>query len=137
MIRFNHIEGGFSLKNRLATRRWLNACIKNEGKKPGEINIIFCDDEYLLNMNQEFLGKNYLTDIITFDFSENEKLVSGDLYISHERVRENAKSYNATFDEEIRRVMVHGILHLLGFDDKTSEEKMNMRKRENELLGLF
>lgn len=135
MIRFNHIEGGFSLKNRLATRQWLKACIKSEGKKPGEINIIFCNDEYLQNINQEFLGKNYLTDIITFDFSEKDK-ISGDLYISYERIKENAKKYNVSLEEEIWRVMAHGVLHLMGYDDKTKAKKQIIRKKEDDLISL-
>ncbi|HHN47425.1 MAG TPA: rRNA maturation RNase YbeY [Bacteroidales bacterium] len=137
MIRFHAIESAFDFKNRMATRRWLNTCIKNEGRKPGEINIIFCDDEYLLKINKEFLGKNDLTDIITFDFSENEKIISGDLYISFERVRANAKEFNVTFSEEICRVMVHGVLHLLGYGDKKKEEKQVMRQKEDDLLSLL
>ncbi len=137
MIRFHTTESAFDFNKRLATRRWLNTCIKNEGRKPGEINIIFCDDEYLLKINKQFLGKNDLTDIITFDFSENEKIISGDLYISFERVSANAKEFNVAFSEELSRVMVHGVLHLIGYGDKTNEEKLEMRRKEDDLLRLL
>ena len=104
--------------------------IKAENKQIGEINCIFCDDEYLLEKNKTYLNHNTLTDIITFDYSEKDE-ISGDLFISIERVRENAKIYNVTFELELSRVLIHGILHLIGFGDKTDEEIKTMRQKEN------
>jgi len=115
---------------------WILNTIVSEDKKEGEINIIFCKDEYLLEINQNFLDHNTYTDIITFDNSIGSEL-SGDIYISLERVEENAIEFNVTKEEELRRVMIHGILHMCGYKDKTEEEKKNMREKENEKLKLF
>ena len=113
-------------------KQWIREVISSHGKKYGEINYIFCSDEYLLNVNKEHLEHDFYTDIITFDYSENDTVL-GDLFISTERVKENAL-YMGTGDSELYRVMIHGILHLCGFSDHTEEEIETMRKLENEAL---
>ena len=120
----------FSLSKPEHVQKWIMEVIKAENKQIGEINCIFCDDEYLLEKNKTYLNHNTLTDIITFDYSEKDE-ISGDLFISIERVRENAKIYNVTFELELSRVLIHGILHLIGFGDKTDEEIKTMRQKEN------
>ena len=104
--------------------------IKNEGRRIGALAIIFCSDNYLLNVNIEFLNHNYYTDIITFNYCENS-IISGDLFISIERVKENASNFNTTYKHELYRVIFHGILHLIGFNDKTEDEKLMMRSKED------
>lgn len=107
--------------------------ITNEDKKVGEIAIIFCDDNYLLDINKEFLNHNYYTDIITFNYCENS-VISGDLFISLERITENAHKYNTSFNKELFRVIFHGLLHLAGYNDKTDAEKQMMRFKEDYYL---
>ncbi|NOY95947.1 MAG: rRNA maturation RNase YbeY [Chlorobi bacterium] len=104
-----------------------------EGKMEGEISIIFCTDDYLLKINKDFLNHDYYTDIITFNYVSGN-IISGDLFISIERVKENAKFFNVKFIEELERVILHGILHLIGYDDKTTEQKEEIRKKENYYL---
>ena len=104
--------------------------IKNEGRRIGALAIIFCSDNYLLNVNIEFLNHNYYTDIITFNYCENS-FISGDLFISIERVEENASNFNTTYKHELYRVIFHGILHLIGFNDKTEDEKLMMSSKED------
>jgi len=115
---------------------WLNESVVREGKSLGEINLVFCDDDHLLGMNQAHLEHDYYTDIITFDYTEDE-VISGDLYISIDRVLDNAGLLNETADVELRRVCVHGILHLCGYKDKNSEEEAKMRSRENFHLDKY
>lgn len=107
--------------------------ITNEDRKVGEIAIIFCDDNYLLDINKEFLNHNYYTDIITFNYCENS-VISGDLFISVERITENAHKYNTSFNKELFRVIFHGLLHLAGYNDKTDAEKQIMRFKEDYYL---
>ncbi|MCF6365869.1 MAG: rRNA maturation RNase YbeY [Bacteroidales bacterium] len=128
---FENIESFILNKNIYS---WISKAIENENKQPGEINIIFCSDEHLLKMNIEHLNHNFYTDIITFDYSEKE-IVSGDLFISKDRVGENAIKFNVSFADEIHRVIIHGILHLCGYNDKKEEQKVKMRERENYYLG--
>lgn len=116
-------------------RQWISEIVKLYGKSIGNINYIFCDDEYILKINMEYLKHNYSTDIITFDNSENNK-ISGDIYISLETVAENAKEYK-TEVTEIYRVIIHGILHLVGLNDKSSEEFDNMKRAENDALSML
>lgn len=108
--------------------------IINESKKPGDIAIIFCSDKYLLNINVEYLQHNYFTDIITFDYAEGGK-ISGDLFISIDRVKDNAVQFNTTFLKELYRVIFHGVLHLVGYNDKSVKEKKVMREKENLYLS--
>ncbi len=117
----------------IKTTDWISQTIINEGKTVGEINIIFCNDEYLLKINQEHLTHDYYTDIITFDYSENN-LISGDLFISKDRVEENAEEYKVSFENELNRVIIHGILHLIGYNDKSESEIKEMRTKENYYL---
>ena len=112
----------------------LNSLIKNELKKTGELSVIFCSDEYLLQMNKEYLDHDYYTDIITFDYVEKE-VISGDLFISLDRIRENAKNFKTSLLKELYRVVFHGVLHLVGYNDKTEEEQREMREKENYYLS--
>ena len=129
MINFNEINES-SLEN------WIDNIIANKGFTIGEINYIFCDDEYLHKLNVEFLNHDTLTDIISFDNTMGKE-VSGDIFISIERVKDNAKDFNVTFAEELHRVMIHGVLHYMGFKDKTDIEKQEMRNAENNALSLL
>jgi len=129
-------ETKFQLLHKRPIKNWLAEVAQQENMKMGEINIIFVHDEQLLEFNKQYLHHNTLTDIITFDYSE-KNILHGDICISIERVKENAKKFNCTFDEELRRVMVHGILHLCGYKDKKTEEKRTMKIKEEEALTLF
>ena len=135
MISFNY-ETSFELQDETRYENWLSEVIESEEKTEGEINYIFCDDAYLLEKNIEFLDHDTLTDIISFDYTMGN-LLSGDIFISVERVRENALEYNVPFDEELRRVMAHGILHYCGYKDKTEEDSTVMRVKEDEKIALF
>ncbi|SHI95288.1 rRNA maturation RNase YbeY [Aquimarina spongiae] len=115
---------------------WLNAVASSEDTSIGEISYIFCDDEYLLEINKKFLNHHTYTDIISFDDTIGN-LLNGDIFISHERVVDNAKNYDVSVEEELRRVMVHGLLHLCGFKDKTDKEASLMRQKEDEKLRMF
>lgn len=134
MIHF-HYETDFKLKNIRLTKQWLSSCIAHFNAKVGNINYIYCTDDYLLTINQQHLQHNAYTDIITFDYSDNNHL-SSDIYISIDRVQENAHKFHTDFDSELHRVMIHGILHLVGFKDKTDSDKIEMRTKENEMLLL-
>ena len=129
MISFNY-ETDFELLNEDELSHWISDTISNEGFKEGEINYIFCDDAYLLDLNIEFLEHDTLTDIISFDYTLG-KLISGDVYISVERVKENAEDFGVAFDNELSRVMIHGILHYCGYQDKSESEEAEMRSKEN------
>ena len=120
----------------LGLSKWMKQVVIQEKKIFGEIVCIFCDDKYLLEKNIKYLNHDYLTDVITFNYCE-DRTVSGDILISVERVRENAKSYNVSFFTEIKRVIVHGLLHLLGYDDKTNSSKKEMTEKEDFYLNLY
>ena len=121
--------------NRTVVKKWLEEVVKLEGKKTGKINYVFCSDDYLVGVNMEFLKRDYFTDVISFDYSiKNE--VSGDILISVDRVGENAKNIGVSDIEEMKRIMVHGLLHLIGYDDGTDETKAIMSAREDLYLGL-
>jgi probable rRNA maturation factor len=135
MISFNY-ESDFILNNEDDISKWLSLVIKSENKKEGDINYIFCDDEYLLEINLEYLNHDTLTDIISFDYSVGNEL-HGDIFISIERVTENAQEFEVSFEEELKRVLVHGVLHYCGYKDKTDEEEVIMRKKEDEKILLF
>ncbi|MGL2988507.1 rRNA maturation RNase YbeY [Flavobacterium sp. RSSA_27] len=135
MIDFN-FETDFILDNESAYSKWLSRVIVSENKKEGEITYIFCDDEYLHNINVEYLDHDTLTDIISFDYSLGNEL-NGDIFISIERVRDNALDFNVPFGEELKRVMVHGILHYCGYKDKSEEDELVMRQKEDEKIKLF
>lgn len=135
MITFNY-ETSFSLKDEKLLDNWVAKVILKYSREEGEINYIFCDDEYLHKLNVEFLQHDTLTDVISFDNSLGN-LISGDVYISVERVMENAKDYKVSFDEELHRVMIHGILHYAGLKDKSEQERLEMRKQEDLALLLL
>ena len=132
MISFNY-ETDFKLDSEAKISGWISQTILNENFKEGEINYIFCDDAYLHNLNVEFLDHDTLTDIISFDYSVGKEL-HGDIYISVERVADNAKDFKVDFSEELSRVMIHGILHYCGYKDKTEDDAKLMREKENHYL---
>lgn len=136
MISFATAGINYDLKNKLRIKKWVITIIDSEGKNSGDITYIFCNDEYLGSMNEKYLKHDTLTDIITFDYSEKGNL-SGDIFISIERVKENAEIFGTTFNAELGRVMAHGVLHLLGYKDKTPEEKQVMRSKEDYWLPSF
>ena len=133
MIQFE-LEIEFSLKKRRKIKEWLNAIAFEENNKIENLNFLIVDDKRMIHFNKTYLNHNYPTDIITFNTSENEK-ISGDIIISLEKVEENAKEYKVELEEELWRVMAHGLLHLLGYNDKNKEEKEKMRKKENYYLN--
>nr|WP_199003244.1 rRNA maturation RNase YbeY [Flavobacterium sp. ASV13] len=135
MINFNY-ETEFSLDNEQAFADWLSAVIVSENKNEGEINYIFCDDEYLHKINVEYLNHDTLTDIISFDYTVGNEL-NGDIFVSVERVEDNAKDFNVSFIDELKRVLAHGILHYCGYKDKSDSEAEIMRSKEDEKIAMF
>jgi rRNA maturation RNase YbeY len=135
MVEFNY-ETAFQLDDENRLEKWVEIVASKNGFDVGEINYIFCDDEYLLKLNVEFLKHDTLTDVISFDNTLG-KLINGDIFISIERVIENAKEYNVSFDDELQRVMIHGVLHYMGFKDKSDDEVKQMRSAENTALLLL
>lgn len=125
----------FVFKHKRLNNSWLKLVAESEIKKLGNINIIFCSDNYILDVNVKYLGHDYFTDIITFDYCE-KNILSGDLFISIDTVRDNAEFYKTEFNDELNRVIVHGLLHLIGYDDHTPEEQKIMREKENYYLEL-
>lgn len=134
-IFFHSEEIDFQLKKKKKVRNWLIELAKTEDKTIEELNYIFCSDEYLLEVNKEHLDHDYFTDVITFDYCE-DNLISGDIFISIDRVKENAASFGKTFKNELRRVMAHGLLHLMGYKDKNEADEAEMRKMEDFALEL-
>ena len=124
-----------TLKNKRKIKNWLKDTVVNEKKKVGDINYVFCSKEYLKKMNNDYLSKNYETDVISFDFSKDNK-ISGDIYISTETVKKNSIIFNVGFINELKRVMVHGLLHLLNYNDKSKQELKIMREKENFYINL-
>ena len=137
MINFFNEDIDFSISNPQACSDWISSIITSHQFSLEEINFIFCSDDYLLQINIDYLNHDYYTDIITFDNSEEPKVIESDIFISIERVKENAQDQNTLFEEELNRVMVHGVLHLLGYGDKTEEEKTVMREKEDACLSLL
>lgn len=129
MVEFNY-EVDFALENETSYKEWVQQIIADYQYEVGDISYIFCDDAYLLNINQQYLNHDDLTDIISFDYTEGKR-ISGDIFISVERVRENANQYVVDFNNELLRVMAHGILHFIGFNDKSDKEALIMRKQED------
>ena len=126
----------FRLHHSSVLPSWILKVIRKQNKYPGEINYIFCSDRYLLKLNRQYLHHSTYTDIITFNTAEEKDLISGDIFISAERVRQNAGLFKTTFSDELHRVMIHGILHLAGYRDKTAAEKKKMRAMEDGCLAL-
>jgi probable rRNA maturation factor len=139
MIHFHNQEIKFQLKNKTSLKQWITLVIQKKKRKLGEINFIFCSDEHLLSINKEYLQHTTYTDIITFDYSKEDVAlpVSGDIFISIDRIKENAEKYAVSFENELHRVMIHGVLHLLGYKDKIKLAKAEMTKQENLCLNLF
>jgi probable rRNA maturation factor len=135
MISFNY-ETDFQLDNETEISNWISQIILSENKKEGDINYIFCDDEYLVQINEQYLNHDTLTDIISFDYSVGNEL-HGDIFISVERVQDNAVDFKATFTEELQRVLAHGVLHYCGYKDKTDQDESIMRNKENEKIKMF
>lgn len=129
-------ENDFQLEQTSRFENWIKEVIESEEKKTGEISFIFCDDEYLLDINKKYLDHDTYTDIISFDNSVGD-ILNGDIFISTQRVAENSETYEVTFDEELKRVIIHGILHLCGYRDKTPEETQLMRIKEEEKMKMF
>ena len=135
MITFNS-ETSFTPKNQKKLAEWISNVISSEDFEVGEINYIFCDDIYLHKINQEFLKHDTYTDIISFDYTLGKE-VGGDIFISIERVIENAEKFNEVFENELHRVMIHGVLHFMGYKDKTKKDKILMRTKENEKISII
>ena len=137
MIVFFNEDINFKFQDKNKFKAWLKKVAEKEDFTIGELNYIFCSDEYLHKINLEYLDHDTYTDIITFDNSETETVIEGDIFISIERVRENSQTLNTVFEEEIKRVIVHGLLHLCGYDDHAPEDKAEMRRLESEHIFKF
>ena len=135
MISFNY-ETDFELENEAQYEDWISRIIESEGFDEGEINYIFCNDDYLHKINVEYLDHDTLTDIISFDYTVGN-LIQGDIFVSIERVKDNAKDFNVSFDEELKRVLSHGVLHYCGYKDKSPEDEVLMRSKEDEKMQMF
>ncbi len=135
MISFNY-ELDFEIKDEQTYSNWISNIISSENKTEGEINYIFCDDDYLVEINQQYLNHDTLTDIISFDYSLGNE-INGDIYISIERVKDNAIDFNVDFEEELKRVLAHGVLHYCGYKDKSEEDELLMRSKEDEKIQMF
>ena len=135
MVRYYQEDIQYELKQKMRNNRWLKTVAGSEMRRLGAVNIIFCSDNYILDVNVRYLGHDYFTDIITFDYCEKDVL-SGDLFISIDSVRENALYYGVPFEDELDRVMVHGLLHLIGYDDHTPEQQAEMRAKEDYYLQM-
>ncbi len=135
MISFNY-ETDFELENEAQYEEWISRIIESEGFDEGEINYIFCDDEYLHKINVEYLDHDTLTDIISFDYTVGN-LIQGDIFVSVERVKDNANDFNVSFEEELKRVLSHGVLHYCGYKDKSPKDEALMRSKEEEKMQMF
>lgn len=135
MVTYNFENIDFKFKGKAKNNAWLRLVAESEIRRLGDINLIFCSDNYLLDINQKFLQHDYFTDIITFDYCEGERL-KGDLFISIDTVRANAEEFGEGFERELNRVIVHGVLHLIGYDDHTKADQKQMREKENYYLSL-
>ena len=135
MISYFNEDISFIFKGRAFNNRWLRMVAESEIRRVGDLSIIFCSDNYILDVNMRYLQHDYFTDIITFDYCEGDRL-NGDLFISVDSVRENAQFYGTEFENELNRVIVHGVLHLIGYDDHSKEDIAVMRSKENYYLSL-
>lgn len=136
MINYFFEDTNFKFNKRRATSKWLKSAIALENKKLGDISIIFCSDDYLLEINKQYLSHDYYTDVITFNYCEGD-LISGDIFISVDTIKANAEEYGASFDNELCRVMVHGLLHLIGYDDDCESNQLIMRQKEDFYLERY
>jgi probable rRNA maturation factor len=137
MLKFFSEEIDFKVPFPVKTSNWIKTISQSESYELGNLNYIFCSDDYLLEINKQYLDHDYYTDIITFDNSEEERKIEGDIYVSIDRVKENATTFNSGFEVELRRVLIHGLLHLMDYTDTTEELKAQMRMKEDECLLLF
>jgi rRNA maturation RNase YbeY len=135
-IRFFTEDIQFKLLHPRKTGNWIKETILKEKKEQGNLNFVFCSDEYLHSINVQYLNHTTYTDIVTFDSSETKGLIEGDIFISIERIKENASKFETSFDEELHRVIIHGILHLIGYSDKGASKKTLMRRKEDTYLSL-
>lgn len=135
MITYNY-ETEFKLDNEDVFSQWIEQVVLSENKSLGEVNYIFCNDDYLHKINVDYLNHDTLTDIISFDYTEGD-LIQGDIFISIERVADNASDFDIPFNEELKRVMIHGILHYCGYKDKSKDDEQLMRLKENEKIKMF
>ncbi len=137
MLKFFSEEIVFKHPQPQKTSKWIKTISESEGYKVGDINYIFCSDDYLLEINKEYLQHDYYTDIITFDNSEEEGKLEGDIFVSVDRVKDNAVTLGVDFETELRRVIIHGLLHLIGYEDTSDDLKKQMREKEDACLLLF
>jgi probable rRNA maturation factor len=135
-IHFFSEDISFTLKEKNKVRNWIKNTIRSEGKRLGELNLIFCSDAYLLEINKQYLNHDTFTDIVTFDNSESPELIIGDVFISIERIRENASKFKVAEKDELHRVIIHGTLHLIGYKDKAKPDKSLMTEKEDQYLAL-
>jgi probable rRNA maturation factor len=135
MIYYNNIDNKYTIREKRKINGWIKLCINEEGKKINTISFNLCSDEYILQLNNEALKHDYYTDIITFELNEKNEPIEGDIYISIDRVKDNAKSLKIPFITELQRVLIHGILHLCGYKDKSTKEEKQMREKENYYLN--
>lgn len=133
MIDFNFEDIEFDLPDKKRLVRWITSVVKDEGRTLGNVSYIFCSDEYLWSMNKEYLNHDYYTDIITFDYVK-DNVISGDLFVSYDRIKDNAEKFNVLRETELLRVMIHGVLHLVGYDDITDELEKEIHQREDHYL---
>lgn len=136
-VHFYFLEGVNSLSNRTSLKAFIANLFKKEGKKLGQVNYIFCSDDYLLDINRQYLKHDYYTDIITFDLSEFAQSINAEIYISVDRVRDNAAQFKSSIKRELHRVIFHGALHLCGYKDKKPQDQQSMRKMEDRYLGTY
>ena len=136
-IHFHFLKGANSLTQRTILKSFIRTLFKKEAKKLAEIHYIFCSDDYLLEINRQYLQHNYYTDIITFGLSEPKQPINAEIYISVDRVRDNAQNFNTSFKAELHRVIFHGALHLCGYKDKKAKDQLLMRKMEDKYLALY
>lgn len=135
MISFFTEDVDYTLKDKVKIKRWIQQTVASESKKTGDINIIFCSDEYLLEVNKQYLEHDYYTDIITFNYNTDK--INGDLFISLDRVADNANQNNVPRETELLRVIIHGVLHLLGYNDKTAKEEKEIRSKEDSCINNY
>ena len=133
---FNFEDVNFQLPEQSRLEKWIDFAITNEGCFTGNVTYIFCSDEYLLDVNKQYLNHDYYTDIITFDYVK-DGLISGDMFISYDRLQDNANSFGVSFENELLRVMIHGVMHLVGYDDFTGEQEAEIHKMENFYIDVF
>lgn len=136
-ISLNTQDISFDYPSPAKLKQWINGVVESEGAKTETLNFILCRDDHLLGMNQKYLDHDTLTDVITFPYSENIKKLEGDIYMSLDRIRENASQLNLSLEDELKRVMIHGLLHLLGYGDKTPQDKSKMTEAEDRYLAIY